>query len=34
MGARKPPPTKCGTVGYVDTRVNWSEVINFSKGIC
>jgi hypothetical protein len=26
--------TKCGTVGYVDTRVNWSEVINFNKGIC
>jgi hypothetical protein len=24
----------CGTVGYVDTRVNWSEVINFNKGIC
>jgi hypothetical protein len=26
--------TKCGTVGYVDTRLNWSEVINFNKGIC
>jgi hypothetical protein len=25
--------TKCGTVGYVDTRVDWSEVINFNKGI-
>ena len=25
---------KCGTVGYVDTRLNWSEVINFNKGIC
>jgi hypothetical protein len=24
--------TACGTVGYVDTRNNWSEVINFSKG--
>ena len=26
--------TKCGTVGYVDTRVNWSEVIDFNKGVC
>jgi hypothetical protein len=26
--------TKCGTVGYVDTRLNWSEVINFNKGVC
>jgi hypothetical protein len=26
--------TGCGTVGYVDTRVNWSEVINFNKGVC
>lgn len=26
--------TECGTVGYVDTRVNWSEVVNFNKGIC
>ena len=25
--------TKCGTVGYVDTRLNWSEVIDFNKGI-
>jgi hypothetical protein len=25
--------TKCGTVGYVDTRLNWSEVVNFDKGI-
>jgi hypothetical protein len=25
--------TKCGTVGYVDTRLNWSEVINFNKGV-
>jgi len=25
--------TKCGTVGFVDTRVDWSEVINFNKGI-
>jgi len=26
--------TKCGTVGYVDTRLDWSEVIDFNKGIC
>lgn len=26
--------TKCGTVGWVDTRLDWSEVINFNKGIC
>jgi hypothetical protein len=26
--------TKCGTVGYVDTRLDWSEVINFNKGVC
>jgi hypothetical protein len=26
--------TKCGAIGYVDTRLNWSEVINFNKGIC
>jgi hypothetical protein len=25
--------TKCGAVGYVDTRLNWSEVVNFEKGI-
>ena len=25
--------TVCGTVGYVDTRLDWSEVINFNKGI-
>jgi hypothetical protein len=25
--------TKCGTVGYVDTRPDWCEVINFNKGI-
>ena len=25
--------TKCGTVGYVDTRNNWSEVIDFNKGV-
>ncbi len=26
--------TKCGTVGCVDTRNNWSEVIDFNKGVC
>jgi hypothetical protein len=26
--------TRCGTVGYVDTRLNWSEVIDFNKGVC
>jgi hypothetical protein len=25
--------TACGTVGYVDTRLDWGEVINFNKGI-
>jgi hypothetical protein len=25
--------TKCGSVGWVDTRLDWSEVINFNKGI-
>ena len=25
--------TACGTVGYVDTRLDWSEVINFNKGV-
>jgi hypothetical protein len=25
--------TKCGTVGWVLTRLDWSEVINFNKGI-
>jgi hypothetical protein len=23
--------TECGAVGWVDTRLDWSEVINFSK---
>jgi hypothetical protein len=23
--------TKCGTAGYVDTRLNWSEVVNFDR---
>ena len=26
--------TVCSTVGYVDTRVDWSEVIDFNEGIC
>lgn len=26
--------TKCGAIRYVDTRVNWSEKVNFSKGVC
>jgi hypothetical protein len=26
--------TKCGAVGYVDTPLNWGDVINFSKGVC
>ena len=25
--------TRCGTVGYVDTRMDWSEVIDFNKGV-
>ena len=25
--------TKYGSVGWVDTRPNWSDVINFNKGI-
>ena len=25
--------TECGTVGYVDTRMDWGEVINFNKGV-
>ena len=24
---------RCGSVGWVDTRLDWSEVINFNKGI-
>ena len=27
-------PRGGGCVGYVDTRANWREVINFDKGIC
>jgi len=23
--------TKCGAIGYVDTRLNWSEVIDFNR---
>jgi hypothetical protein len=26
--------TKCGSVGWVDPRPNWGEVINFNKGVC
>ena len=26
--------TECGTVGYVDAPLDWSEVIDFNKGIC
>jgi len=26
--------TGCGTMGYVDTRQNWSEVIDFNRGVC
>jgi hypothetical protein len=25
--------TQCGSVGWVDTRPNWGEVVNFNKGI-
>jgi hypothetical protein len=25
--------TKCGSVGWVDPRPNWGEVINFNKGV-
>jgi hypothetical protein len=25
--------TACGTVGWVDTRVYWSEAVDFNKGI-
>jgi hypothetical protein len=25
--------TACGAVGFVDTRLDWSEVIDFNKGI-
>jgi hypothetical protein len=28
-----PKCTKCGAIGDVDTRLDWSEVINFNKGI-
>jgi hypothetical protein len=26
--------TECGAVGWVDTRLDWSEVIDFNKGVC
>jgi hypothetical protein len=25
--------TKCGSIGWVDPRPNWPEVINYSKGV-
>lgn len=25
--------TACGKVGWVDTRLDWGEVINFAKGV-
>jgi hypothetical protein len=25
--------TDCGRVGWVDTRLDWSEVIDFSRGV-
>ena len=25
--------SRCGTVGYVDTRMDWTEVVDFNKGI-
>jgi hypothetical protein len=25
--------TECGSVGWVDPRPNWPEVINFNKGV-
>jgi hypothetical protein len=25
--------SKCGSVGWIDPRPNWSEVVNFKKGI-
>jgi len=25
--------TKCGSVGWVDPRPNWGEVINYNRGI-
>jgi hypothetical protein len=26
--------TNCGCIGYVDTRLDWGEVIDFGKGSC
>lgn len=26
--------TKCDTVGFVDTRLDWTEVIDFNKAVC
>jgi hypothetical protein len=25
--------TKCGSIGWVDPRPDWTEVINFNKGV-
>ncbi|GIQ78726.1 hypothetical protein [Bradyrhizobium sp. RD5-C2] len=25
--------TACGKVGWVDTRMDWGEIINFAKGV-
>jgi hypothetical protein len=25
--------TQCGSVGWIDPRPNWSEVINYGKGV-
>jgi hypothetical protein len=25
--------TQCGSVGWVDTRPNWPDIVNFNKGI-
>jgi hypothetical protein len=26
--------TKCGSIGWIDQRPDWTEVINFNKGVC
>jgi len=28
-----PKCTECGAIGWVDTRLDWSDVINFNKGV-
>jgi hypothetical protein len=30
---RPPKCTKCGSVGWVDPRPDWTEVIKFNKGV-